>query len=573
MGGSAKNTEGIPYGIVDGTSTSTSFTATVAGITELKDGTVVILKNGVISSASGCKLNVNGLGAKPIYASMSAASAVSTQFNVNYTAMFVYDSTRVTGGAWIMYYGYYASSSNSIGYQIRLYTAVLPAASKFYRYRLLFMSADSTKWIPANTSTSTSETAAKTVNTAKINPFGKIAYYNTTTAIEANANVPVGNAWLQYNLNLGYSFNTTGAAWTLTYPAPVYLKCTPQSDGSAIMDGITQTLPSTEDSKIYIMLGLAYSATQIELTYDHPVYYYKDSQIRLWTNAASSGGGGISDVTVDGTSVVTGGVAEIDLTGKSDVGHTHVVSNITDFPTIPGPATTGTPADLGTASNGSADTYARSDHVHSNVVPTDVDIKSSNLEDGDTPGSSVFGNGFNFKDANDYKLIQVYPFISTSGIVEGGTVSARRNIGGTDYSHYATMGVTDDGSPYVYLSEKSAWIKALGYGTETTSTNIVTPSSNITISDISLTYCGGMAQVYIQFKYSSAISTSAVSVCTFKSPYQPAESTPIISTSGNVVGYISSSDGKMSVTRAAAMTSNISANTSVTMRAVFIRKL
>ena len=53
-----------------------------------------------------------------------------------------------------------------------------------------------------------------------------------------------------------------------------------------------------------------------------------------WVNQGG-GGGSVTDVEVDGTSVVTGGVAEIDLTGKSDVGHTHTTSAITDFPTIP----------------------------------------------------------------------------------------------------------------------------------------------------------------------------------------------------------------------------------------------
>ena len=51
-----------------------------------------------------------------------------------------------------------------------------------------------------------------------------------------------------------------------------------------------------------------------------------------WVNQ-SGGGGSVTDVEVDGTSVVTGGVASIDLTGKSDVGHTHTKSAITDFPT------------------------------------------------------------------------------------------------------------------------------------------------------------------------------------------------------------------------------------------------
>lgn len=56
----------------------------------------------------------------------------------------------------------------------------------------------------------------------------------------------------------------------------------------------------------------------------------EDDELYL-TPASNSG---VSDVEVDGTSVVTGGVAEVDLTGKSDVGHTHTKTDITDFPTI-----------------------------------------------------------------------------------------------------------------------------------------------------------------------------------------------------------------------------------------------
>ena len=51
---------------------------------------------------------------------------------------------------------------------------------------------------------------------------------------------------------------------------------------------IVQDLPTTEDGKIYIYLGIAYDATHIELFEQHPVYYYKDGAIRLWTNAAQS---------------------------------------------------------------------------------------------------------------------------------------------------------------------------------------------------------------------------------------------------------------------------------------------
>ena len=289
----AYRTASIPYGVVDNTSTSTAFTATVPGITALRDGVCVWLKNGVVTSAAGFTININGLGAKPVYSNMAAASAESTMFNVNYTFMFVYDSTRVAGGCWILNRGY-NSNDNTIGYQIRTNSQSLPASDAFVRYRLLFTSADGTKYVPATTSTSTNATASRTVNQTKINPFGRILYYSSTTAIAQGSRPGATVLWEQYTLVLGYSFNRTGAALTLTSWKPVYIKCAPQADGSAIIDDTTpyvQDLPMTEDGKIYIFLGIAYDATHVELQLDHPVYYYKDSQIRLWTNAAASGGG------------------------------------------------------------------------------------------------------------------------------------------------------------------------------------------------------------------------------------------------------------------------------------------
>lgn len=101
----------IPYGHLDSTSTPTVMTASIPGITELNTGLVIMLKNGVATSAAGVTLNINGLGAKPIYQSMAAAGAVTTTFSVNYTMMFVYDAERVTGGCWLMYYGYNANTT------------------------------------------------------------------------------------------------------------------------------------------------------------------------------------------------------------------------------------------------------------------------------------------------------------------------------------------------------------------------------------------------------------------------------------------------------------------------------
>lgn len=276
----------IPYAQVDSTSTSTAFTATVPGITEYADGTMVLLKNGVVTSASGFTININGLGAKPSYSNLAAATADTTLFNVSYTMLFIYDSTRVAGGCWICYRGYDANT-NTIGYQLRTNSQSLPMKSITYRYRLLFTSADGEGFVPATNSTSTNATATRAVCQDKIDPWGPIYYYGTTASVAAGSRPNASYLWQQYVVTLGYSFNRTGAALVLSTYKPVYVVCTPQSDGSAIIDDTTpyvQALPTSEDGKIYIHLGTAVSATTVEVLATHQVYYYKNNAIRIWTN-------------------------------------------------------------------------------------------------------------------------------------------------------------------------------------------------------------------------------------------------------------------------------------------------
>lgn len=291
-GGPATVSNGLHYAQVDSTSTSTAYTVTIPGIDSYYDGLTVVLKNGVVTSAANFTVNVNGLGALGVYSNMAAATRETTIFNINYTLMLIYDSTRVSGGCWVNYRGYY-SDANSIAYQVRGNGGTLPAKDKFVRYRLLFTSADGAHFVPANTSTSTNATASRAVNQSAIDPFGRIVYYSSTTAIAAGSAPGAAYLWSQYQVSLGYSFNLTGAALTLTYPAPVYIKCAPQTNGSAIIDSTTpyvQALPTTADGKIYIYLGIAYNATTIELYDEHPVYYHDGTGIRKWTGAAASSG-------------------------------------------------------------------------------------------------------------------------------------------------------------------------------------------------------------------------------------------------------------------------------------------
>lgn len=285
VGGPANKTLGIPFGNVDAGSTATEMTATVDNFPEtLTDGVCAYIRNNVIASAAGWTLNINGTGALPVYASNADAGRVTTVFSAATTYLFVYNSSRVTGGCWDIYYGY-DSNTNTIGHNIRTDQMSMPTTSACYRYRLLFTSADHTHFVPANASSSTNATASRTTTQTPIDPFGSIRYYGYTKAVSSGARPDADYLWEQYAITLGYSFNRTGAALALTAWKPVYIKCTPQANGSAIIDADTpfvQALPSTKDGEIYIYLGVAYNATNVELTLYHPVYYHDGTRVTNW---------------------------------------------------------------------------------------------------------------------------------------------------------------------------------------------------------------------------------------------------------------------------------------------------
>lgn len=272
----------------------------------------MLLRNGRVASASGFTININGLGAKPVYNNLASGDEVTpkeatrdtTIFAATYTMLFVYSTTLVDGGCWICYRGYDANT-NTLGYQIRTNSGNLQASDTGYKYRLWFTSADNKKWVPANTSTSTDATTSRTMNTRPINPFGPIVYNSTNGTVNSGSRPAVTTLWQQYTLTVGYSYVVSLTAWD-----PVYVQCTPQTDGSAVMNAIVKTLPTSKDGKIYIYLGMAYSTTAMELRLEHPVFYHDGNGIRAWigknasevvVTPALTSGTKVGDIVVDGS--------------------------------------------------------------------------------------------------------------------------------------------------------------------------------------------------------------------------------------------------------------------------------
>ena len=360
----------IPFGQVDSTSTSTVFTVTVPGIFELSDGVCLYIRNGVVTSAEGFTINVNGTGAKPCYNNMATGNSITptaptrdtTIFNINYTMLFVYSESIVEGGGWICYRGYnYDSNDNTVGYLLRTNSAALPAADTGYRYRLWFTSVDGQKFVPINTSTSTNATTARSFNTRPIDPFGPIIYRSTNGTLTAGSVPGVSALWQQYPISIGYSY-----VKTLTANQPVYLKCTPQSEGGALMEDLVQTLPTSEDGKIYIYLGIAYAAGTMELRVEHPIYYYKNGQIREWSNLYiptalsqfTNDTGFITDA-IQNIGADTGGYTSTDTTTLDIYGTNGIATSIQQAGAVYiGHSNSVTPDTVGTSSATSGSTLA-----------------------------------------------------------------------------------------------------------------------------------------------------------------------------------------------------------------------
>lgn len=170
--------------------------------------------------------------------------------------------------------------SNDPNYNNRIYySSIWKTAAPLYRYQLVIQKELDTL-LPFN-SVNNSQATTKAMTTQSFNPFGEIYYYSTTTNYTTVGAKIAANATLykQYHsVDLRYSFNT---GTTLIAYDFVYLVCVPQADGSAKLysDPITQELPSSEDGLLYIRLGWAISTTNMELSWEHPVFKYVNGKV------------------------------------------------------------------------------------------------------------------------------------------------------------------------------------------------------------------------------------------------------------------------------------------------------
>lgn len=314
------------------------------------------------NSVSNVRLDINGSGLKNLRLGTTNVSTTTFTLGAGATTLIYFDGTfyQITGS-------YRTSDSNSYD---RMYHSVAKQMGEtLYRYKLILEGIDG-KFYPIVTTNQTSATLVqKTPTNATLKIGGSILYYNTTTTVAADGSV--SNTYSEISTaNMVYSFNQNGG---YQLQRPIYLVGIPQANGGYKLDSnyYTQDLPTTEDGKIYIRLGLVYAENSLRLEIEHPIYEFKDGKIRPYiAEHTHSGYAPIShsnDSTIHVTSAekaiwnskepafskntafnknfgtTAGTVCQGNDPRLSDArtptAHTHTKSQITDFPTIPSMAT------------------------------------------------------------------------------------------------------------------------------------------------------------------------------------------------------------------------------------------
>lgn len=278
------------------------WTGTIPGVTELYDGLVIHVRfttNYYGNSEGYNTLNINNLGPKLIWYRQS--NLMTSHWGTNAELTLTYrtgagsykvsnangeltNGTTYTDG-WVADYAYFA---NDVGYyHRRIYPNIKAGPNKIFPYTLIMQLPDG-RWESIVTSNSTGTSKAR--NTSGFLLGHVLAMYANATYNE-NANVATYNIWSAHSglIDHRYSFNTANNATNgTTGYKPIYLVGT-VTDGLFYLDPIwwTQTLPSTEDNKVYIYIGDAYDYYRMTFTEDKPIYIYKNGKIQLYSQYAS----------------------------------------------------------------------------------------------------------------------------------------------------------------------------------------------------------------------------------------------------------------------------------------------
>ena len=225
-------------------------------------------------------------------------------------------ATATAAGSMIMR-GFFAqpyyNTNNDVAYTL-YYMNPIAGIGGLKKYSLFMMTSDGRfSSFTTNDGTGTS----KTKNTIGFIP-GKIYYHWHSTSHSENGKC--GNnciAEAYGTVDLQYSGNQ-GA--TIVAGKPTYLVGTINSDGLFYLDDnwITQSIPTTEDGKIYFYLGLGYNTTSIHFEAVNPAFKYVNGAFRQISVDSITTNGHIVNSDVPANAKFTDTVTTATTTGSGN---------------------------------------------------------------------------------------------------------------------------------------------------------------------------------------------------------------------------------------------------------------
>lgn len=285
------------------------------------DGDILTIKIPVAGHDYGVYMSIdNGTNYAPVVT--NGTGRVTTHYPVNTYITLVYEASgsaasmyplnggnsrvTVSNGVWriINYY----DSGNNVSYQNRLAsTCTITGSNKIFPYTFIMQNSDG-RWESIVTSASTGTSKARNTHGFRLGHV--LLMYANVTYNENEVVSGYGYIYSSYTNTLDhrYSFNTANNSTSgTTANKPIYLVGSIGNDGLFYLDTTwwTQTLPSTEDGKLYIYLGNAYDYYRMIFNEANPVYWYKNGAIRQFIQDSATVAGHTVALDVPANAIFT----------------------------------------------------------------------------------------------------------------------------------------------------------------------------------------------------------------------------------------------------------------------------
>jgi len=269
------------------------------------DGDIITIKLPVAGHDYGVFMSIDG-GTNYYPVVLNGTSRLTTHFPVNTYITVIFEPTgsaasmfplaggndrvTVSDGVWRII-NYRDTNDNDTGYYLRrIYPNLKAGSNKIFPYTMIMQNSDG-RWESIVTSSSTGTSKARNTHGFRL---GNVLLMYANATYNENATVGTYNIWSMHSglIDHRYSFNTANDSTNgTTGYKPVYIVGTINAtDGLFYLDTTwwTQTLPSSDDGKLYIYIGDAYDYYRLTFVDTQKIYWYKNGAVREYAQDAAT---------------------------------------------------------------------------------------------------------------------------------------------------------------------------------------------------------------------------------------------------------------------------------------------